>query len=32
VLNTMAPAYFRIADLSAVQPKPPVRGCAGPTM
>src|SRR5215472_13751048 len=24
VLNTMAPAYFRIADLSAVQPKPPV--------
>src|SRR6516225_9863484 len=24
VLNTMAPAHFRIADLSAVQPKPPV--------
>ena len=24
VLNTMAPAYFRIADLSAVQPKPPL--------
>jgi pimeloyl-ACP methyl ester carboxylesterase len=24
VLNTMAPAYFRISDLSAVQPKPPV--------
>jgi len=24
VLNTMAPTHFRIADLSAVQPKPPV--------
>ncbi len=24
VLNTMAPGYFRIADLSSVQPKPPV--------
>src|SRR5262252_8972691 len=24
VLNTMAPAYFRIADLSGVEPKPPV--------